>query len=862
MPAAIAAPNAPILPTITVTDIDGENAVVLDWKAPTSDGGSRILKYRIERKRLGNKQWIQHLATPSEDVSAQEIVPATRIVITEAEQYDDCEFRVFASNSKTEGPPSLPSNVLRIRELQRPPVKPTDVIVSADTETSVKLSWKPGKQRPDDKTKTRGYAVEYRSKTLSKWTRLAECNISTQYVIKNLVSNEEYVARVMAVNRFGESEPVETNEFSPVDLLGVPPDVEMLTPSPIERPEGGEAEVKFRIRNYKSIEIFKRNVRIQTDNDQNVTIKIEQQHHSIIHKNLQLGDASHYTLKVSNKVATVNKSYELRILPKPYVKIINFPVSVIAGDSIVITAEVGGITSTDQITWKKGDVPVIDHEAALVSSSLTTSKLTLLAPVWRRDAGVYTCKVKTKSGEAQESCNIEIFDKPSPPLGPLDVEPVASENSEEPRSNNAVTLRWIQPNDDGGKTMTRYIVYELTNERRTWTKIKSINDITVTECVVDSLMDNIEYSYRVTACNTVGESNPLQSDKAYILNRRPPKPTTSQHDLAPLPPHDLEATAVPATGDFELIWQDENKQPVGYIFETSDKRSKTTWRRIATKRNLTEKRFLLEHSFVNVGHKHMHVRVIAVNESGKESVPSNIVTVQPTIPSRDVSTAATSQVTANAAPAERTKDEDELEQIFLPADTFTVMEEQPVEIEIPYTGSLTRASLVEIVTSTDVDSVDRKMTVHKQRKLLQIKFRRCKRKFTGMYKVRVVFAKTTVEKTLKLIVQSKPGAPEQLKQVTDIEDEKLTFTWQPPSDDGDSPVTNYEIETLTGHRASWRSVQTVGVETETKLALTKPSNEEALYIRVRAVNKVGAGAPTSPLYVNFRVRPSKLVLSV
>lgn len=75
-------------------------------------------------------------------------------------------------------------------------------------------------------------------------------------------------------------------------------------------------------------------------------------------------------------------------------------------------------------------------------------------------------------------------------------------------AHDSLTLYWKAPEDDGNDEIIEYIIdYQETTEIR-WTHITQITD---TSYKVDKLKSNSEYTFRVTAVNSVGQSPPSPS---------------------------------------------------------------------------------------------------------------------------------------------------------------------------------------------------------------------------------------------------------------------------------------------------------------------------------------------------------------
>ena len=94
--------------------------------------------------------------------------------------------------------------------IERPeaPIGPLEV---SDVDlTSATLSWK--RPKNDGGSPITGYIVERRESIRSQWTRLDHLDADTcKLKAVNLVSGQEYHFRVMAQNKVGLSEPLETD---------------------------------------------------------------------------------------------------------------------------------------------------------------------------------------------------------------------------------------------------------------------------------------------------------------------------------------------------------------------------------------------------------------------------------------------------------------------------------------------------------------------------------------------------------------------------------------------------------------------------------------------------------------------------
>lgn len=75
-------------------------------------------------------------------------------------------------------------------------------------------------------------------------------------------------------------------------------------------------------------------------------------------------------------------------------------------------------------------------------------------------------------------------------------------------AHDSLTLFWKAPESDGNDKIIEYIIEYQENTEIKWTKITQITD---TSYKVDQLKSNSEYTFRVTAVNSVGQSPPSPS---------------------------------------------------------------------------------------------------------------------------------------------------------------------------------------------------------------------------------------------------------------------------------------------------------------------------------------------------------------
>ena len=89
-----------------------------------------------------------------------------------------------------------------------------------------------------------------------------------------------------------------------------------------------------------------------------------------------------------------------------------------------------------------------------------------------------------------------------------------------------------------------------------------------------------------------------------------------------------------------------------------------------------------------------------------------------------------------------------------------------------------------------------------------------------------------------------PQAPE-APAVSDVLKDSAMVTWQPPADDGGTPVIGYHVERLSGFSPRWLQV-TKDLTPQASFQLKELVEDNTYQFRVIAVNKVGPSPPSEP----------------
>ncbi|XP_015231175.1 PREDICTED: M-protein, striated muscle-like isoform X2 [Cyprinodon variegatus] len=175
-----------------------KNYVVLSWKPPGEKGLEGVMYY-VEKCVSGSDTW--------QRVNTEIPVKSPRFALFDLAEGKSYLFRVRCCNSAGVGEPSEPTEAITVGDKLDIPSAPGKVVPTRNTDTSVVVSWEASKDAKD----LVGYYIECSIVGSDVWE---PCNNKpvrgTRFICHGLMTGEQYVFRVRAVNAAGLS------QFSPV----------------------------------------------------------------------------------------------------------------------------------------------------------------------------------------------------------------------------------------------------------------------------------------------------------------------------------------------------------------------------------------------------------------------------------------------------------------------------------------------------------------------------------------------------------------------------------------------------------------------------------------------------------------------
>lgn len=364
------------------------------------------------------------------------------------------------------------------------------------------LSWKP--PADDGGSDVLHYVVEKMDTSRGTWQEVGtfpDCNAK----VTKLVPGKEYQFRVKAVNLQGESKPLIAEE--PIVAKD-----EFEVPSAPEKPEvvdwdKDRIDIQWKppadnggspIKNY-IVEKKERGSGLWQEAGKTAGTNFSA-------LNLKPGVEYEFRVIAVNEAGPSDPSDPTdpqltcaRYL-KPKIVTQNRKIKIKAGFSHTMEVEFVGAPEP-KADWSKegglGPELIIDSKTGLTSIFFPSAK--------RSESGPYVLKVHNELGEDEGVFEVIVQDRPSPPVGPLEVSDV---------TKDSCVLNWKPPADDGGAEISNYVVEKRDTKTNTWVPVSTF--VTGTSITVPKLIEGHEYELRVCAENQFGRSDPLATSEPVL----------------------------------------------------------------------------------------------------------------------------------------------------------------------------------------------------------------------------------------------------------------------------------------------------------------------------------------------------------
>ncbi|XP_061139945.1 titin-like isoform X1 [Syngnathus typhle] len=591
-------PDPPLGP-VKIDEVSSDY-VSISWEPPEYTGGCQLDNYVVEKRDITNMEW--------QTVSATTV--RTTIKVTKLKTGSEYQFRVFAENRYGKSA-AITSSIVLAQYPFSVPAAPGTPFISTVSKYSMLVEWAPPSR--DGGSAVTGYHLERKEKNSILWTKLNKLAIpDTRFKTTGLEEGIEYEFRVFAENISGLSPSSKVSDCyvarDPCDPPGKPEAV-VITKENITlqwaKPgyDGGSSITGYVVEKKELPDgrWMKANFTNVIENQFTVT-------------DLTGGQSYMFRVTAKNGAGVWSKPSECvtifaeDVIERPSaIMDPKFKSTVIAqaGETLIIEADYFG-KPLPEVRWlKDGEeinkaTPRTDVKNTITHTTLTIRDCT------RVDGGCFVLSLTNIDGTTSMPVNVKVLDRPGSPEGPLRVKAVSGEKC---------NLHWNPPLNDGGASVSHYILEKRETSRVTWTGVDP--HVETVSYKATKLTPGREYIFRVCAVNKFGVGEYLESEPFIAQNpfKTPSAPSTPA------------ASAV--TGDSVMLtWErpetDGGSEIDGYILEKRDKEG-VRWTK-CNKRRLSDLRFRC--TGLTEGH-YYQFRVSAENTAGvgAPSEPSDYIKV-------------------------------------------------------------------------------------------------------------------------------------------------------------------------------------------------------------------------------------------
>lgn len=399
--------------------------------------------------------------------------------------------------------------------------------VSNITKDGCTLKWK--RPKDDGGEPIEAYLVEKYDPDTGIWLPVGRTDGSAPEMnVDGLIPNHEYKFRVKAINKEGESEPLETlgtiiarDPYVVPSQPGVPEPadwsanhIDLIWQEPAS--DGGSPITGYIIEMKDKYTPMWEKALETTTPTPNATINGLIEGNEYQFRVVAVNKAGHSEPSEASKNFIAKPRFLAPKIDRRNLR----DVTLSAGTALKYDVNISG-EPAPHVEWRTATSSnSFSNELLAPTKTITidnvdyNSKL-VIRPASRADSGEYTIIAKNSSGKDSVTVNVLVTDKPTPPQGPLEVSDVHKEGCH---------LKWKHPKDDGGIPLEYYQVDKLDTDTGCWIPVGRSSEPFFD---VANLTPGKEYKFRVSAVNAEGESEPLVTDHSIIAKNpfdEPDKP--------------------------------------------------------------------------------------------------------------------------------------------------------------------------------------------------------------------------------------------------------------------------------------------------------------------------------------------------
>jgi len=601
----------------------------LSWTAPTNNGGPPVTGYKIEEK-VGTGSFTVIVTNTGNTNTSY-----SRTSLTTGTSYT---YKVSAINSVG---PSTTSNEASATPTPTSsitlPSPPTNLSATKVSQTQVNLSW----NAPSDNggSAITGYKIEEKVGTGSFTVIVANTgNTNTSYSRTGLTAGLTYTYKVSAINSAGTSSPSNevTSSQTIIAVPNPPSNLVVASASPTQlnlswkapSDNGGPAVTGYKI----EVKSGSNPYAILVSNTGSVT--------SYSHSGLTTGTTYTYKVSAINSVGTGSPSNE--VSAKPIKTIVPTSLTAVATSPTQIRLTWFAPSETFGQTISGYKIERKISEGTFITIVENTNSQTTTHSISGLTTGTtYTFLVSASyplgaSGQSNEASATPTPTSTAPPASPPPSStpstspPPPQQTGTSPNQPTSLTARavsptkislfWVEPTNNGGSLVVGYKI-EMKSSGGSWSTLTANTGYATATYSKDGLITGTQYTFRVSAINSVGTGSPSNEASA--------TPKSSSEPEVPAAPTDLTPKAISST-QINMTW----KAPIdnggltitGY--KISQKIGSNTYRTLVDDTKSTTTSYL--HSNLTAGVMYTY-KISTINSVGTGN-PSNEASATTTAP--------------------------------------------------------------------------------------------------------------------------------------------------------------------------------------------------------------------------------------
>jgi len=462
----------------------GRSYVDLKWTPPSSDGGSRITGYIIEKREMGSALWMR---------CNEYNVTETNMTISSLTEGRDYEFRVFAVNAAGKSEPSQCASPVRIQEIAggvRPEFVRSLCNVSVPRGKQLVLEAEAvGKPPPTSKWLRNGREVQYSVRIKQE----VDCGVF-RLIITDMHDGDDGDYTCQATNAMGHC-----NTTCRV-RIGCPPRIDRC-PTELHVAEGENTKIKIFYSGDQPMDVLVYKDGVEIKETSKLKITIFDDYFVIYLKEVTSVDGGSYTIKLKNESGSASASLTVYITGLPGPPIGPLDVSDINKHMCTLNWKPpsfdGGLKVTHYVVERK---EVTSAHWIMVASNVKSTTFTAqgLTEGLEYFFRVMACNDNGMGSPLQGANPIKAkapYDAPSAPGAPSITEV----------GGDFVHLSWEKPETDGGARIQGYWVDKREVGTAAWQRVNA-SICLPNQLNIGNLIEGRNYEFRVFAENAAGLS--------------------------------------------------------------------------------------------------------------------------------------------------------------------------------------------------------------------------------------------------------------------------------------------------------------------------------------------------------------------